>query len=338
MFVPRKPTRFAREARAALEKMAASLPEGVPLPTLGKLGEAFALHPSTVLRILRDLVQEGICWQSPAGKFFPASSRKNGLRGLPICFLGRELWNWSRLYQEILEGVSEVAAANQSTLAVLTARSLVRQNFPDQLPRFASRAKQFKELSALLAAAPKQCAGFILDHLWAPEVIQAATWPGGTRIQLLGGAGAGTETVRVDFQKGAACVAKYARSIGVRKILIAELFRGDPAIDASVAILENELAKFDFTVRKILLLPHKPLPTYASLIVCPEDNLASALADKIISPRQHLIATQGTGILRSPHARLRYDYRRLGRAAASFILTGEKPACFRPSLIFGLIG
>ncbi len=331
--MPRKPTKFAREARASLEQMLASLPEGVPLPTLARLGETFALHPSSVLRILRDLVQEGAGWQSPSGKFFAPSSREHRLRGLPICFVGRELWHWSRLYQEILEGVSEVAAANGSPLAVLTARSLVRQISPEEMPRFATARKQGDELAALLAAAPKHSAGFILDHLWAPEVIRAVAWPGGARIQLLRRGGGATATVRVDLAKGARMVASHARMLGAGRVLLVDPFRGDPVIDESFLLLQNKLAPFDLQIQKFEDLRGMAFPRRTSVVVCPEDNVAGILAGQFGSKGPRLMGTQGTGVLHAPHARLRYDYKRLGRAAASFILNGEEPPCFGPLLV-----
>ena len=90
--------------------MVAGLPSGRCLPTLEILGKEFQLHPSTVFRILRDLDTEGVVWQSPNGRFYPAASRSKHVRGLPVFFIGREMWHWSRLYHEILEGVSEVCA------------------------------------------------------------------------------------------------------------------------------------------------------------------------------------------------------------------------------------
>ncbi len=333
--MPRKPTKFAREARAGLEKLASSLSEGVPLPPLARLGETFAIHPSTVLRILRDLVQEAIYWQSPSGRFYSAGSRRKKLRGAPICFVGREVWRWSRLYQEILEGVSEIAVANGSPLVALTARSLVWQSSADEAPLFASQRTQNRELSALLTAAPKGCAGFVLDHLWMPRVIEAARWPGGQRVQLLCGSGKGSHSVRVDAAKGAAMVSDYARSLGARKILLAVPFSGDPAIDLSLRLLKKAFSEFDMEVQDFREVVATRNIGKFSLVVCPEDNVAHVLAEHFGKSGPPVIGTQGTGVLQAPHARLRYDFKRLGRAAASAILTGKSCDPFGPVRMTG---
>ena len=47
----------------------------------------------------------------------------------------------------------------------------------------------------------------------------------------------------------------------------------------------------------------------------------------------HLIGTQGTGVLHAPHARLRHDFRRLGRTAAASILHGTAIGTFSPALV-----
>ncbi len=78
-------------------------------------------------------------------------------------------------------------------------------------------------------------------------------------------------------------------------------------------------------------------------VVCPEDFTACGIADMVArsakSCDQHLteiVATQGTGVVTAPHSRLRFDYRRLGRAAASHILHGTNYKPMRPSFVTSL--
>ncbi|MCX7869859.1 MAG: hypothetical protein N2322_07905, partial [Terrimicrobiaceae bacterium] len=210
--MPRKPTMAARRAREALVRMAGRLGESEPFPVLEELGRRHGLHAATIFRILRDLAAEGVVWQSPSGRFFAARARRARLRGAPLCFLGRELWMWSRLYQELLEGVSEVCAANSSPLVALTARSLVRQESPMAAPVFAAEAVQIQELRALLPHVPPGCAGILLDHVWSPRALEAASWPGGDRVQLLCGAGTRARVVGPDFEQGARLAAGFAQS------------------------------------------------------------------------------------------------------------------------------
>jgi len=310
--------------------MASSLGEGSALPTLAQLGEQFDIHASTVLRIMRGLVDEGVYWQSPSGRFYSAGLRRDKLRGAPICFVGRELWRWSRLYQEMLEGVSEIAGANGSPLVALTSRSLVRQSTTEDVPHFASRRTQSKELADLLTAAPKGSAGFILDHLWLPEVIESARWPGGQRVQLLCGAGKAKIVARVDAARGAGMAAEYARKLGASRILLVNPFSGDPAIDSSTKLLKRALSEFDLVVRDFRAVTENRNPGRCSLVVCPEDYGVLALVALFGEGSPPVIGTQGTGVLQPPHALFRYDYKSLGRAAASAVLTGKSCDPFGP--------
>jgi hypothetical protein len=68
------------------------------------------------------------------------------------------------------------------------------------------------------------------------------------------------------------------------------------------------------------------------------DHVAHALAEKIAPIHKSgeifpLIATQGTGILSAPVSRLRYDFRRLGRSAASALLNGTRLPVLKPALV-----
>jgi hypothetical protein len=331
--MPRKPTAQAREARARLLELAAALPAQRPLATLAELARELSLHPSTIFRILRGLTEEGLVWQSPQGKFYAAADRQHSLRGAPLCFIGREMWQWSRLYQEMLEGIAEVCSANGSPLVLLSSRSLVRQDSPTDQAVFASLEAQKKELERLLKAAPRGCAGFLLDHVWQPAALKAAKFPGGERVQLLAGDGSQAKVFAPDYQKGAALVADFLRAQGPARIGLVIPFKGDPAID----LMEDEMRRAleDFAVTDIPFFARDPglAAKLRSLdaLVCLEDNVADCLAREKAIP--FLIATQGTGLIQSPHVRLRVDYRRLGRASSSHLLHGTRHTPQAPALI-----
>lgn len=340
--MPRKPTIIARRAKARLVEMAAEMPTGDCLPTLEILGKQFQLHPSTVFRILRDLGTEGVVWQGPNGRFYQAASRSEKVRGLPVCFIGREMWHWSRLYHEILEGVSEVCSANASPLVLLSSRSLVRQEAAAVAPEFASPRGQAADLSSLAAAVPRGCAGFLFDHLWSEKALGKTNWPGGERIQLLHGSGRHAVVLSPGYGTCATMAADFAAERGFRKIALVVPFEGDPAIDA--AVRELRLAFTSFSPAEIQYAEisaddraFRKLAGRSDLFICPEDNVASELALRLsLLPAKRgpvLLGTQGTGVLRAPNIRLRIDYRRLGRAAASRILHGVACPPLRPSLV-----
>ena len=340
--MPRKPTRLAREARSALLDLIGNLPKDTCLPPLGVLGGQFRLHSSTIFRLLRDMTAEGLVWQSPGGKFFPLSAQRNTLRGAPVCFIGREMWQWSRLYHEILDGISEVCSANGSPLILLSSRSLVRQEAAAVAPTFASPRVQEAELAALAETLPRGSAGLLFDHLWCQKALGRIKWPGGERIQLLYGGGSHARILAPDYVAGAKISADFARERGYKKIGLIIPFAGDPAIDAALCALRREFApfsaiEFPYPDTSSARNHFQKIAARTQLLVCPEDNVtlevSSILSGFPEKQKPILLGTQGTGVLHAPNIRLRIDYRRLGRAAASSILHGTKPPRITPSLI-----
>lgn len=333
--MPRKPTIHAHHARRALIDRAAMLPPETSLPSLAVMGDEYDLHPSTVFRILRDLAAEGIYWQSPGGRFFQASERKARIKGAPVCFLGRELWQWSRLYQEMLEGISEVCAANDSPLVVLSSRTLVRQDSPTHAPRFATTPTQSKELAKLIPHIPKGCAGLLLDHMWNEAALKKSEWPGAERVQLLCGSEKSATVIGPDWDKAAQTVAAHLKQSGSTRIALVEPFSGDKAIDLLYRHLKSRLATHspDLIAFQTHSMSKIHWASYDT-IVCPEDNIALEIAQRLPkSGRTRLIGTQGTSILHSPHVRLRIDYRRLGRSAGSYLLHGSQSPPIRAALV-----
>lgn len=332
--MPRKPTLHARHARARLVEMVAGLPSGDCLPTLEFLGKQFQLHPSTVFRILRDLGTEGVVWQSPNGRYYPAASRSKQVRGLPVFFIGREMWRWSRLYHEILEGVSEVCSANASPLVLLSAPTLVHQADPTKPPRFASAKTQKKELEMLLPSIPRNCGGLLFDHLWKDAALSLPGLPSAPKIQLFYGSGRLMPVAAPDYEDAAGCAKEFVDSRKIGRPLIVSPFKGDPAIDASVELLKAALVEHDpEEVAFEALTGHlKKLGARSGkqriCLVCPEDNTAKALFEEMqgtpsVEQTISLFATQGTGLLTLPANRLRFDFRWLGRSAAAAILQGQ---------------
>ena len=340
--MPRKPTIIARNARERIIEMTRETK--ACLPPVRKLSESLDLHPSTIFRLLRDLAAEGVVWQSFSGRFYPASARKHRVRGLPVYFIGRELWNWSRLYQEILDGVSEVCAANGSPLILLSSPSLVRQADPALPPVFASPKTQKKELAALLPAIARKAGGIILDHLWCEPALSQLELLATPKLQLLHGTRGNIPVASPEIHWAASSTREYLLNEKIDDIDLVIPFRGDKAIDAAVEAIRAALAGLPF--REVLFaelngelqtLLTKPTGRRRCL-VCAEDNTASLLLQQIVAlgtTGNHitLFGTQGTGQLSAPARRLRVDYRRLGRAAASQLLHGTPVPQIRPALI-----
>ena len=340
--MPRKPTHTARIAREKIIAMARELKDA--FPPLRDLSETLDLHSSTIFRLLRDLSTEGIVWQSPSGKFYPASARRQGVRGLPVYFIGREMWHWSRLYQEILAGVAEVCSANGSPLILLSAPSLVRQTDPALPPVFASVATQKKELMALLPSIPSKCGGILLDHLWSEAAISLLGMTGTPKVQLLHGTGHKTSVAAPDLAWSARCVREFLMHEQITQIDLVIPFQGDTAIDSALKTLRVALAGPPFREIPFAELNGnlQSLAANSGLgkrcLICAEDNTSQILLQQLnalgeAGDNMLLLGTQGTGLLSAPARRLRVDYRRLGRAAASQLLHGTPVPRLRASLV-----
>ncbi|MFO1489282.1 MAG: hypothetical protein U1F65_12475, partial [Verrucomicrobiota bacterium] len=314
------------------------------LPSVRNLSETMRLHPSTLFRILRDLAAEGVVWQNSSGRFFPAAVRKHHVRGLPVYFIGREMSYWNRLYQEILAGVSEVCAANGSPLILLSARSLVRQADPAAPPVFASVAVQERELGALLPSIPGKCGGILLDHLWSEAALARLGMPGTSKVQLVHGTGREVSVAAPDIAWSACCARKFLEQEQIKQIDLVVPFRGDAAIDAALTALRGALEGLPF--REITfgeLNGNMRVRTVnpgggRRCLICAEDNTAQFLLQQLnalgrAGANIFLLGTQGTGLLTAPARRLRVDYRRLGRAAASRLLHGTPVPRLRAALV-----
>lgn len=337
--MPRKPTQIAKEAREQILLAVRRMPEHRVLPTTRELGEKHDLHPSTIFRILRELAREGHIWQSPNGRFYPIGAQKNTLRGAPLCFIGRELFQWSRLYKEILEGVSEVCGANGSPLVLLSSSLLVRQDTPSARIRPANLENQSAEMARLTSAMPSGCAGFILDHLWRDEVILQSKFRARAALKLLSGSQS-VPSIEPDYSAGARLVAEYLSVKKASGIFLIRPFKGDSAVDQMInelslvlAPLGAKILSLDETIR---LFSGKK-GSGRLFLVAPEDNTALTLKEIIhrsgskAANAAEVIATQGTGLVTDRMRHLCFDYRQLGRSAAAFILHGTRPQAVLPS-------
>lgn len=342
--MPRNLTTYTKAARSGILALIERHPENKPLPSLRQLAEDFDLHSTTIFRLLHDLETEGKVWQGPSRRFFPASAQSHALRGAPVCFIGRKIQQWSQLYQEIIEGVAEVCTANGSPLILHSAPTLVRVPVPLQVPLFASAKEQKKEMAKLASTIPRGCAGFLFDHLWSDLALDSVSFPSGQKIQLLSGSGKHTKVISPKYSAGAKIIADYIKTKNFDQICLVitddrePLFNKcidqlreilDPSKTQNISFYDNDALK------QVASRPNK-----SCCFVCPEDNISVALASSIsqftASNEGNLfevVAIQGTGVVTSPHTRLRYDYRRLGRAAASSILHGTAIKQMSPRLV-----
>ena len=343
--MPRKPTLTARKAKEQLAAMAREADPSSKIPTLSILSKKLDIHPSTVFRILRDLAAEGIVWQSPNGRFHPASGRAQKVKGLPVCFIGREIWQWSRLYQEMLSGISEVCSANGSSLVLLSVPTLIRQASPTQKPKFASPKTQKSELEKLIPLIPRNCGGILFDHLWHDTALALhRLMPAAPKIQLLHGTAKWMPVAAPNFEAAADLCRDFITKNRINHTILVSPFANDPVVDFHIRVLTRALAPYHPVTLEFAEVSGnisrlvKNNPKSHICFICPEDNTAKVLFEEIQASEKRkatvsLLGTQGTGVLSAPAPRLRFDFRRLGRSAAAEVLLGQTSKPPSPSFV-----
>ena len=339
--MPKRPTSRALAAeKRLLELLGGKAGDSTePLPTVRKLGAKLGLSYATVSRLLQRFVQEGRAWQHPNGRFFPVHAGQQAAQGLPIVVLGRQIQQWSRLYQEIIEGVSEICSARGCPLVFLSSEKLVRHKSPELPPTFASLEIQRAELQRLASIMPRLCGGILIDHLWEDKLIEAAPFPSAPRLLLARPSACGDIlSVTPDFSAGALLILRHLEKSGCKRVYLGLPFSGDQAVDAAGDALRRAVAGSILSFKKIEPLdcstPTKRKAAISRLaklttraaIVCTEDNVASflwqGLADAGLQDSDgiELVSMQGTGAFDLPFTKLRYDYRQLGRDAVAAVL------------------
>ena len=335
--MPKKPTAFTQKAVGDLTALIEKLKPQEPLPPLRMLARRLEVHASTVCRLLKDFADEGKAWRSPAGRYFAATERGAGLRGLSLCFIGREMHHWSQLYQELLEGISEVCSANEGNLVLVSSPRLLSQSSPAEVRSILPPRNQGAEIQRLIERLPQGLAGLVFDHLWDENALALASLPRmETRALLLPPTGK-LGCASPNYDQGAELALAHAQHCGYTEFVVVRPFTGDPSID--VIIKSFTTVARSWPVRIATGQNSKAIRAMIGAasraknrvcIICPEDNtalsIAHVLSQRNISPEKiGLISLQGTGAAGLPLTHIRYDYRRLGRATAATILHGRKP-------------
>jgi DNA-binding LacI/PurR family transcriptional regulator len=337
--MPKKPTQKTRDAEQRLLRMLKNKSRGsdAPLPAVRQLGEELGMSFATVSRLLQRLVREGKAWQHPNGRFYPLHAGTQAAAGLPIVVLGRQIQRWSRLYQEIIEGVSENCAQLGCPLLFLSSEKLVQHAKPETPPEFASGEVQAEELQRLADAVPRLCAGILLDHLWNEQLLASTRFPAVPRLLLARGSrSAELDSLAPDFAAGARLLLTQLREQGCERVFLGVPFAGDPAVDSAGEALRAAAAEAGWPAVDALdcSTPAARAAAIAQLrgltgrigLICTEDNVTVKLAEE--STREGrgakgsitVAGMQGTGEIRGPLQRLRYDYRQLGREAVAAVV------------------
>ena len=347
----------ARSLADQLRSVLADTPRDQPLPTTRELGERFHVANTTVFRLLREFAKSGGIWQHPInGRYYPPEARALLDRPKPVACVIRRLEVASELYRELLEGISAGCGALQRTMLLWHDELLVNHADPQEPPVFARVPQQRAILRDFLDRHGGADGGFILDHVWSDEALRAEVEVLHPAVMLYRTCSLPEiSNVRADFRAGAFKALAYLLGRGYEQIVPVVPFAGDPAVDEFGATLRAVAAELDCQGRiaapvlatvgaeRVALLQRLKRAGHRTALICPEDNIATLLLDAakasgLSCPREiGILSIMGTDF--AAHAGLtclRYDFRRLGKAAVE-ALSAPTPVheSVEPTLLAG---
>ena len=340
-----------------MRQLLASAPCDQPLPTTRELGERFRVANTTAFRLLRDLARAGDIWQHPVnGRYYPVAARALFDRPKPVACVFRHLELGSALYREFLEGISVGCGALHRTMLLWHDELLLNHSDLQQPPVFARVSQQHAILSDFLGRHGNAAGGFILDHVWSDDALKAKVDQLVPAVMIYRSCALPQiSNIRADFRAGAFKALAYLLGRGFEQIIPVVPFLGDPAVEEFGAALQSVAEELDCRNRlatpamatssaeRATLLQKVKRSNRMSALLCPEDHVAvmllnGAKAEGLSCPRQFgILSVMGTDFaVQAGLTCLRYDFRKLGRAAVN-ALAAPAPVreSFEPILVTG---
>ena len=340
-----------------LGRMLASAQRDQPLPTTRELGARFRVANTTVFRVLRELAHAGKIWQHPVnGRYYPLAARALFDRPKPVACVIRRLELASELYRELLEGISAGCGALNRTMLLWHDELLVNHPDASEPPTFARIPQQRAILRDFLDRHGGAAGGFILDHVWRDEALQTELGALRPSVMLFRTCSLPEiGNVAADFRAGALKALAYLLGRGYDQIVPVIPFAGDPAVAEFFAALDAASTELHCRNRltppalassreeRSALLYRVKRTSRRVALICPEDNVAIFLlatardAGLSCPDRIGVFSAMGTDFaVRDGLACLRYDFRKLGKAAAN-ALNAPAPVreSFEPTLVAG---
>ncbi len=326
-----------------LRRLVREAPIDQPLPTTRELGNRFGTANTTVFRILRSMAAAGEIWQHPTnGRYYAPGARALLDRPKPVACLIRRLELASELYRELLEGISAGTGIRQRTMLLWHDERLVNHPDPHEPPVFASTLQQRAILTEFLSRHGEAAGGFVLDHVWNDEAIQAHRTQLQPAVVLFRSCAIeGISNVAVDFLAGALKALAHLLGRGFEHIVLVEPFADDPAVIEFSTALGRAAGELGCTSRlssckagtpreRAALIERLRRSPRRNALLCPEDNIAMLLLEAVRAascrcPEQlGLLSVMGTDFAaKSGLSCLRYDFRAVGRLAVDALASSE---------------
>lgn len=320
-------------------------PADQPLPTMRALGKQLGVASATAFRLLQKLATDGKVWQhSVSGRFYPPAARLLYDRPKPVACMIRRLELDSEQYRELLEGISAGCGASHRSMLMWHDELLVNHPEPHEPPLFASASSQRAILKDFLDRHGESAGGFVLDHVWGDDALQAFRNRLRPAVMLFRSCDLeGFSSVRADFRSGALKALAHLLGRGFEQVIPIRPFEGDPAVSEFFDALESGAKDIGCRDRLAAIVTASTDRERATLIkslrqinrrtalVCPEDNVAALLVEGakragIACPANlGVLSVMGTDVaVKSQLSCLRYDFREMGRLAIT-ALNGAEP-------------
>jgi hypothetical protein len=327
-----------------------------PLPTTRELGERYGISNASVCRLLKRLDDEKVIWRRENGRYYLNESRRLFEKRKPYACLLRKLQNWSRIYQGVMSGFSQVFGRDRASMLFVHNEGLVRHSDTDHPPVHAGAQAQREALAEFFRDHQDQFGGILLDDVWMDEVLESfAHQLGNAVIVCRPSRLPELSSVSIDFDAAAMLALGHLYARGYEDVWLAVPFTHAAPVDLmreaavrAAALLGRPLAADRLAM---VATPQDREAFVARLrgadrrtgIFCLEDNVSLILwrslkAAGLDLPGQvGLLSGMGTGIVTERHiSSVRIDYEKIGLTAGE-ILAGGKPrsVTLPPSLYIG---
>ncbi|CAN5435423.1 hypothetical protein BH09VER1_BH09VER1_52120 [soil metagenome] len=337
----RKPGTWVKNLEKWLQSRRKAAPSSEPIPASRELAGIFEVNHTSIFRQLQRLEKSGLLWRAENGRFHFAEARLLVEKPRPVACLFRKIENWSALYQELMEGISQVCEQQGIGSLLWHEEALVRHAGPDQPPTFAQTRQQIQSLSRFVEKYGVGVGGVILDHVWSDEAI--ARLPQNVRknaILLCRSSASDVRAVAPDFNAAANLAVTHLSAMGYQRIIAVRPFAGDPSIESCLASLKFADITAGLPSPSLIASPREKAQFIRTLgksslrtgLLFPEDNTAvlfwrECLAAGLKCPETiGIVSLQGTRAARQGNlSHTRTNYHQLGQTAVALALDLPSP-------------
>lgn len=327
-----------------------------PLPTTRELGERYGISNASACRLLKRLDEEKVIWRRENGRYYVNESRRLFEKRKPYACLLRKLQNWSRIYQGVMSGFSQVFGRDRASMLFVHNEGLVRHADTGHPPVHAGAQAQREALAEFFRDHEDQFGGILLDDVWMDDVLGGfAHQLGNAVIVCRPSRLPELSSVSVDFDAAALLALGHLYARGYEEVWLAVPFTHAAPVDLmrEAAVKAAALLGRPIPPERVAMVatPHEREHFLTRLraagrrvgIFCLEDNVSLILwrslkAAGLALPAQvGLLSGMGTGIVTERHiSSVRIDYEKIGLTAGE-ILAGGKPrsVTLPPSLYIG---